>query len=166
MRTRIIAAFPGTGKSHFAAANPGLCLDSDSSDWSWLTQTEDRPERVRHPAFPGNYIAHIKEQIGKYEFVFVSTHKDVRQALLDNCIFFYLIHPNPYDDVKEQYLLRYKERGSDQAFIDLIDKNWKTWINELYFCGPGCKQVQMVFPFIDKELRHIVASEGGDKISG
>ena len=26
---------------------------------------------------------------------------------------------------------RYEQRGSPQAFIDLIDKNWDIWINEL-----------------------------------
>ena len=90
MRTRIIAAFPGTGKTIYHQKHPDTTLDSDSSSFSWI---EKDGEKVRNPDFPNNYIAHIKENIGKYEFIFVSTHREVREALLDNCVFFYLVYP-------------------------------------------------------------------------
>lgn len=38
MKTRIISAFPGTGKSHYAAANLNKVLDSDSSHFSWAME--------------------------------------------------------------------------------------------------------------------------------
>lgn len=164
MRTRIIAAFPGTGKTYFTAANPGRCLDSDSSQFSWLIR-DGAPvtvngAKVRNSEFPGNYIAHLKEQIGKYEFIFVSTHKEVRDALLGSCLFFYLVYPD-LDD-KQVYLQRYKDRGSPQAFVDLLDKNWLDWLGELSRVGAGCKKLCMFnHLFIDGEIQHLVRTEEG-----
>ena len=60
MRTQIISAFPGTGKSYYHVLHRMRTLDSDSSNFSWVTYDS---ERVRHPDFPGNYIDHIKESI-------------------------------------------------------------------------------------------------------
>ena len=40
-----------------------------------------------------------------------------------------LIYPNI--GLKDEYLERYKQRGSTQGFIDLIAKNWELWINEI-----------------------------------
>ena len=87
MRTRIISAFPGTGKSYYHKSNVKNSLDSDSSLFSWA----DKTHKDRHPNWPNNYLEHIRENIGKYEFIFVSSHKEVRNLLLDNCIHFYLI---------------------------------------------------------------------------
>jgi hypothetical protein len=72
----------------------------------------------------------------------VSTHKEVRQALLDSCLFFYLVYPHYAD--KDLFLERYRKRGSPPEFIALLDKNWDAWIDELTLEGPGCHK--MVLP--------------------
>ena len=149
MQTRIISAFPGTGKSHFFKTHPDRCLDSDSSQFSWHLNGDGH--KVRNPHFPGNYIEHIRENIGKYEFIFVSSHKETRQALLEECLFFYLIHPAPYE--KEVYLQRYKDRGNDENFIKLVDKNWDAWISEIMRNRiPGCKRVMMMKDYLSEEI--------------
>jgi len=158
MRTKIIAAFPGVGKTHYHKLHPETTLDSDSSQFSWLHLPTG--EKYRQPGFPRNYIEHIKGNIGKYEIIFVSTHKEVRDALQDNCLFFYLMYPT--ECLKETYLKRYRDRGSPQDFIDLIDKNWLAWIRELRFCEVGCKQIP-VFMSIEDEIRHINAIERGEE---
>lgn len=168
MRTRIISAFPGTGKTFFHEQHPDTTLDSDSSQFSWVDpdgngkRNDDRLTKQRNPDFPQNYIDHIKENIGKYEFIFVSTHKVVRDALLDNCIFFYLIYPDYRK--KDAFLERYKARGDESVFVKLLEDNWDTWLKELDFCEFGCKQVRMTYPYIDREIGHIVCSENGDVI--
>lgn len=71
MDTKIISAFPGTGKSYVYRKyiNSDLkIIDSDSSKFS-------------KEYFPANYIEHIKRCLGRYDIVFVSSHKSVRQAL-------------------------------------------------------------------------------------
>lgn len=119
MSLRIISAFPGTGKSHYAKEHG--CHDSDSSSFSWSSPG------VRNPDFPNNYIEHIKTLEGT---VFVSSHVEVRDALRNEGLYYTLVFPDP--SCKDEYLERYKQRGSPQAFIDLIDKNWLPWLEALY----------------------------------
>ena len=152
MQTRIISAFPGTGKSYIynnpEVIGKGLkILDSDSSKFSWIMVGD---EKVRNPNFIVDYIHHIKQNIGKYDFIFVSSHKDVRKALQENCIFFHLFYPDAID--KKMYLRKYKDRGNPQAFIDLVDKNWDTWIEECRETKYGCKNVCMSFLNLADEL--------------
>ena len=155
MRTKLISAFPGTGKSYYHANHKDTTLDSDSSMFSWVIVDGIKQ---RNPEFPTNYINHIKENIGKYDFIFVSSHKEVREALIDNCLFFHLIYPSYRD--RELYLTRYKERNSSQSFIDLIDSNWFDWIEECEMCTYGCKQIKLVTGWtITDELNHMSRSD-------
>ena len=62
--TRVISAFPGTGKSYFHRNSDSKVLDSDSSKFSWIE------EGVRHPDFPNNYMTHIKENIDSARLVY------------------------------------------------------------------------------------------------
>lgn len=115
--TLIISAFPGCGKSHmFRNQNDRIILDSDSS-------TFDKSD------FPRNYIEHIKENIGKADIIMVSSHKEVRDALVENNIDFTLVYPK--NDIKEEYIQRYVERGNNEQFVELLTKNWDDWITQL-----------------------------------
>ena len=64
--TKVISAFPGTGKSYFHQNSNLDILDSDSSKYSWIS------EGVRNPDFPDNYMAHIKGKIGSADIILVS----------------------------------------------------------------------------------------------
>lgn len=80
--TKIIAGFPGVGKS--TLFNNGLnCTDSDSS-------------KFPKDAFPRNYIEHIKSLLEKkeHDYIFVSTHETVRHALLAARLNFMLVYPS------------------------------------------------------------------------
>lgn len=161
MQTRIISAFPGTGKTYYHNNNPHTTLDSDSSNFSWISDSATTTLKERNPNFPQNYIEHIKENIGKYRFIFVSSHKVVREALKANCLFFYLIYPSSLK--KEMYIARYKDRGSSQEFISLLHSQWENWIDECEHEEFGCSNIRMTFNNnLSDELRHIVASEIGD----
>lgn len=146
MKTKIIFAFPGTGKSFYHKNHPDTTLDSDSSQFSWWYDDkgnkvlDENGNQIRNPYFPSNYIKHIKSNIGKYEYIFVSSHKKVREALVDNCLLFYLIYPD-YND-KELYIERYKQRGSPESFIELINNKWEDWIYELEDQG-DCINLQL-----------------------
>lgn len=115
-KTKLVSAFPGTGKSHFYKNSDLKVLDSDSS-------TFDKSD------FPQNYIDHIKSNIGKADIILISSHKDVRDALVENNMKFTLVYPQK--SLKEEYLKRYKERGNDEKFIKLLESNWDSWIDEL-----------------------------------
>lgn len=154
MRTRIISAFPGTGKSYYHKKNPETTLDSDSSQFSWIIENG---KKVRNPEFPGVYIEHIKENIGKYEFIFVSTHIDVRNSLRLNCLHFYLFFPR--EIAYESFIKRYIDRGNEEDFVKLLKENYFKWIGELSLYIYGCKNKPMIFKFLEDELNHLVSVE-------
>ena len=158
MRTKIISAFPGTGKSAYHQKHKETTLDSDSSNFSWII--DGNGIKVRNSEFPKNYIEHIKENIGKYEFIFVSSHKEVRDALLDECIFFYLVYPNSRR--KDEFIERYKNRGNDEKFINLVSEKWDEWMREIYFLPDGCQYINMTLPNLEDEIRHLKAVAQGE----
>ena len=118
--TQLCSAFPGTGKSYFYTVFGGIdgkiILDSDSS-------TFDKKD------FPTNYIKHIKANIGKADIIFISSHKEVRDALVKEGLHFNLVYPQPY--LKENYIERYIARNNAPAFVKLLEENWSSWIEEL-----------------------------------
>lgn len=127
MKTRIVSAFPACGKSYIYDNQTKLGLkvsDSDSSQFSWV---ETDSGKVRNPDFPRNYIEHIKSLIGKVDYVFVSSHNEVKLALEEAQLQYILVMPNP--DLKLEWLGRCWLRGSPEGFLKLINNNWDDWVN-------------------------------------
>lgn len=126
MNTKVISAFPGTGKTFYFNNNLGTgVLDSDSS-------------KFNKADFPNNYITHIKNNIGSQRIIFISTHKEVRKALVKEGIVFSLVYPSV--NLIDEYISRYKQRGSSVDFIDLLENKWCEWIAELSNQG-GCNHI-------------------------
>lgn len=131
--TVLCAAFPGTGKSWYVDKGEGsgyipqgFATDSDSSKF-------DKDN------FPQNYIQHIKEKISQgYTKVFISSHKEVRDALVANGLEFTLVYPDI--SLKEEYLGRYKDRGNSSLFIEMMEKNWERFIEQCQD-QTGCKHI-------------------------
>lgn len=136
--TKVISAFPATGKSWLTKElnDKGLkVLDSDSSKFSWISVGK------RNPDFPNNYIKHIKDNIGKVDYIFVSSHKEVRNAMNDNLISYLLAFP--HESLIKEYVERFVSRGNDEKFIEFICQNWFAFINDLK--DENCKQkIQML----------------------
>jgi hypothetical protein len=128
-RTKIICGFPGIGKTYFYNNNKDSCLDSDSSNFSWAYNCDE--EKIRNDKFPANYIAHIKENIGKYDYILVSSHQEVRKALLKNCIHFYYVYPE--SGRKDEFIERYRKRGSPENFINLVNEMWFDWFSDILY---------------------------------
>ena len=119
INTVIYAGFPGVGKSYFFNNSNNLVVsDSDSSQFSWIIERRPNGARVRNPEFPNNYIKHIKSLIGKVDIIFTSTHKEVIDAMIAAGIDFTIVYPSV--ELKDEYLKRYRERGSDDSFIGLL----------------------------------------------
>jgi len=122
-KSLLVSAFPGTGKSYYCYNGnysqyyPSLwCTDSDSSKFDKLN-------------FPQNYIEHIRSKISEgYARIFISSHKDVRNALIENNLPFVLVYPAI--ELKEEYLKRYLDRGSNDSFIRQLEGKWSEWITD------------------------------------
>lgn len=122
--TIIISAFPCSGKSycfnHYQ--NDYSILDSDSSNFSWEKDDNGKNTKIRDPNFPANYMAHINDNIGKVDFIFVSSHEEVRKVLINKGIRYLLVYPEL--KCKQEYLHRAKERGSSEGFVKMLENNW------------------------------------------
>lgn len=136
-KTVVISAFPACGKTYAfdMLKKDGLSvLDSDSSDFSWSYDynpvKSDTVEKYRNPNFPKNYIDHIKDNIGKVDFIFVSSHKEVRCALENSGIDYIMVYPDK-DKMKAEWIGRCYIRGSGNAFCDMLIKSWAEWICEI-----------------------------------
>ena len=118
MKTKVYSAFPGCGKTTYFKNTDKNVLDSDSSKFD-----------KRH--FPGNYLDHIERSIEdpNVDKILVSSHKDVRDGLVRRGIPFVLVYPER--TIKEEYIQRYKDRGNNDSFIDLLEKNWDNWMDEM-----------------------------------
>jgi len=130
--TLVIAAFPGTGKTHFNQHSGLKTFDLNSGKFA-RTKNGDRP-----PHFPDNYIAHIKEHLGEADYVFIPTYKEVCDALSQAGIDYTLIFPKR--SLKKEYMERYRKRGSSEDFIELSFQNWDVWLSENEE-QQGCKKV-------------------------
>lgn len=110
----IYSAFCGTGKSY-------LCNEPGFMELECWKYDLDN--------FPFNYIEDIKYYKNKTNFLFISTNPVVLKELYKQSIDVILVYPNI--KLKSEYMLRYKNRGSSTDFIQMLDKNWENWINEL-----------------------------------
>ena len=137
MKTLILSCFPGVGKTWVFDNQKELgfsVLDSDSSKFSWLS------DGVRNPDFPQNYVDHIKEVSGTVDVILVSTHREVREALIQNGVAFHTVVPPLVD--KELYIKRYRDRGSSSYFISLLSDNWDSWLSGIFASGLPCCEIR------------------------
>lgn len=129
--TVVISAFPACGKTYaydnFQSSDL-VIADSDSSEFSWIKDSDGNNTKERNPEFPKNYMEHIKSLVGEVDIIFVSSHKQVRKALVDEGISFITIYP----DITERnaWVGRMYLRGNNKSFIDFIYNNWKDMMLE------------------------------------
>lgn len=135
-------------------------LDSDSSKFSWMERyrTEEELEdlkkewdsvphllsgdgyinqikkekiKVRNPEFPENYIEYIKNNIGKVDIIFVSSHLQVRQALEDANIRYCTVYPK--ENMLNEWVGRMYCRGDNKSFIKFQMDNWDEFMHNIIF---------------------------------
>lgn len=142
MKTKIYSVFPACGKTycHEHQEDYGLkILDSDSSEFSWI---RDNGVKERNPDFPNNYIKHIKENIGKYDYIFVSSHESVREALDKERIDFTIVYPSQH--CKAEWVGRCYIRdknGESGCGAEAMYNNWEQWILECFATGINHKEI-------------------------
>lgn len=127
-KTVIISGFPGIGKSKATELLLSLgyrVSDSDSSKYSWI---EKDGEKVRNPNFVNDYLEHIKNCVKDgYDYVFVSTHKEIREALRKAEIQFLIAFPSIRRIAEFRKI--YTDRGD--VFKDNILNNWTDLIIDI-----------------------------------
>lgn len=142
MNTEIYSVFPACGKTYLYEHQKDYCLkilDSDSSEFSWICVNG---VKERNPDFPNNYMKHIKENIGKYDCIFVSSHALVREALDKEGIDFTIVYPS--QNCKDEWVGRcfHREKnGESGCSANIMYDNWEQWITECFETGINHKEI-------------------------
>lgn len=158
MNTKIYSVFPACGKTwlYEHQKDYGLkILDSDSSYFAWIWECPENDERgmyspnarkteKRNPSFSQNYIDHIKCKIesGKYDYIFVSSHASVREALDKEGIEFTIVYPEY--SCKNEWVGRCFDReknGESGCGAEVMYNNWEQWITECFETGIDHKEI-------------------------
>ena len=146
METLVVSAYPACGKTYFYEKykDKYKILDSDSSNFSWKERKRTEAElqeikrqwneeshliKERDPNFPNNYIQHIKDNIGKVDTIFVSSHAVVRYAMQCAGIKYITVYPD--EDCLNEWVGRMYRRGNDKSFIDLQIKMWDVFMGRI-----------------------------------
>ena len=123
----IIIGYQGVGKSSIAKVNPFTCIDLESS---WTKIDGQRPDEW------AKIYCQIAEGLSKAGYnVFVSSHREVQNALIDSDEHVLVIYPSL--DIKEKWIerlkLRYETTGSQKNYIAWKDaeKNYDAEIQIL-----------------------------------
>lgn len=116
--TYVISAFPGCGKTTAYERLKGKydIIDLESSFF-------DKND------FPQNYVNAIKDNIGKVDVIFISSHDKVRKQLQEEGIEYILYYPSI--ERKDEMISLYKGRGNDGVFIDLMSLHFEHFFNSV-----------------------------------
>jgi len=145
-KTIIISSFPGSGKTTFAKKFKGRVLDLESSDFKWKGDTD--VDKVLNQDFPRNYIDTIIDAVKseKYGAIIISNEflnfeesKELSD-MVENIIAIYPLNDKETgdsrdeyynDEIKNEFLNRYKTMGKPDSFIKFISDNWDKLISDM-----------------------------------
>lgn len=148
MNTKVYSIFPACGKTWLYEHQEDYdlkILDSDSSNFSWIRLYDTlgkQTTKLRNPDFPNNYIKHIKENIGKYDCIFVSSHASVRAALDAEGIDFTIVYP--MHCCKAEWVGRCfirEKNGEDGCSAEAMYNHFDEWIMECFETGINHKEL-------------------------
>lgn len=130
----IISAFAGVGKTTLAKKYEKDVIDLESGNFKWIENgnteaTKGDNTRTLNPKFPINYLEAIKKANTEYKVVLISQHEVIRKCLDAVKLDYFIAYPDM--SMKEEFIERYKQRGNNDNFINLIISNWEKWINDL-----------------------------------
>lgn len=126
--TEIIAAWCGSGKTYLCDNySDVICIELEY--WKYNDDYE--------------YIKDVKNNIGKVDYILVSTDPVGLNLLYSSGFNITLIYPE--NNLRNEYLERYIKRDSPYEFIGTFMKHWNIWLDEL-------KQF--------KQYKHIILKSG------
>ena len=139
----VVAGFPGVGKTYLIPADKPSSLQSlifQDLDSTPFSHKDGQP----NPAFPENYITHIKTLLQTPDLIImVGVHDVVRDQIVANGIRFTLVYPE--QQLKDEYMERYTKRGSHPGLIKKLDQMWDAFTSS---CAG------------QKDCRHVVLKSG------
>lgn len=137
LKTLIISAFPGCGKSFLAKYNKNSKLKFYDKDNGLLSSEYEFKA----------YANEIISLIGKFDFLLISQYPQVLDILYENGMPYIIVAPNNSsylssnmrDMIKQQWFGRFYLRKNSNDWIDLLYRNYDTWtsLNHLKAMKPS-----------------------------
>lgn len=133
MKTKIIAGYPGIGKTYITKFFPDA-IDLESSCYHWIHDCSEKfldcerrkgcKNRNLNPNWPNNYIDAICETYERNEFsyVLVAAKLEVIELLTKQHIPFTIVVPKK--ELKQEYKERYIKRNNTSQFISSVLLSW------------------------------------------
>ncbi|KAL6890911.1 hypothetical protein GGI43DRAFT_209973 [Trichoderma evansii] len=160
-RCVIICAFIASGKTWLTTYSKQLglsgfnVLDLDSS-----VIPKENGQRASN--FKELYLAKVKESIAPNTIVLISTHEEIRSALVEEGLDFALVYPRR--DLKGEWIKRLRSRKSPEGLINIVDKDWASMLGECEEQG-GCSHFilergQYLSDKIENIMQKMIAGTG------
>jgi len=131
----LIAAYAGTGKTHFASLYPELIIDLVSMPYKYILSNDTyydesskaNPENILNDEWPFNYVSAIKENLKTENIILIPSDLFILELLKEEKIHYSLCYPQR--NAKEVYRERYIKRGNTKDFIDIFIGNWDKFMD-------------------------------------
>lgn len=129
-RAKIIVGFPGIGKS-FISKDP-------SNQFSWLN-IHDEPGYAKgaEESFHEGVLV-LAQQPG---VLLLPAHRTVGEFLVKENLIFTSVFPKRI--LKEEYLRRYRVRGSSEGFVELVEQRWDQFLDNMWYHHGRCNHVEL-----------------------
>ncbi|GBU27315.1 hypothetical protein R84B8_00845 [Treponema sp. R8-4-B8] len=132
---KIIAAYAGTGKTHFASLYPELTIDLVSMPYKYMLSQDKpydesskaNPENILNDDWPFNYISAIKHNLESDKLLLIPSDLFILELLREEKLHYCLCYPQR--NAKEIYRERYLNRGNTAEFIDIFIGGWDIFMD-------------------------------------
>lgn len=124
MNTMIISAFPGCGKTY---------IYENQIRYDYKVMDSDSSKFEKHDGWELEYVNHILDNMGKYDFIFIAQYPKVLELLNKKNILFVVVAPDNSDNlsIKEKQLIKQQWFGRFLLRNNSHIKNLEQWIEEL-----------------------------------
>jgi len=127
---KIIVGFPGIGKSF---------ISRDLSDqYSWLN-IHDEPGYTK--GAEDSFLSGVLLLAQKPGVLLLPAHRMVGEFLVSQNLVFTSVFPKR--GLKEEYLRRYRERGSPEGLVELVGKRWDLFVDNMWYPKGRCNHVEL-----------------------
>jgi HAD superfamily hydrolase (TIGR01509 family) len=129
--TIILATFACLGKTTYAKKHPNIALDmeslpyklkdliSENGDFEKIKNRETTFE-TNNENYPENYIADLKDKLGKYKVIFITLSPDIMEGLEKENIQYSIVYPNK--SRKQKIIRDAEKRGNSSDFLRMLEE--------------------------------------------
>lgn len=140
MKTMIVSAFPGCGKTYLGENQDKLEFNFKGEKRKFSFLDSDSSHYKKHDGWEKEYIDDIETKLGTVDFIFISQHDKVLEELDSRKIPFVTVTPNNSESIseeerkliKQQWFGRFVLRDNSHIYnftdwLESLKKNYDAW---------------------------------------